>query len=205
MAITNEKKAAFILAGFALSEGSWVLVNFFYNGTKFWNYLGFGIGNNGTIYGWVLALVAAFFYIKVSSRYPAVREEMFKISYLKLLALAVAASAGILEEVMFRKWVMDFLLHKGYGPILQLLATGLSFGIIHGIWGLFGNRRAAIGATIATGSLGIALGVVYLFAGRVLAPCIVAHFLINLFIEPGLALAATRRQMGINPQTKASV
>jgi membrane protease YdiL (CAAX protease family) len=56
--------------------------------------------------------------------------------------------------------------------------------------------RAALGATMATGFLGAMLGIVFLLAGRSLAPCIVAHFAINLLIEPGLVLAATRGEMG---------
>lgn len=31
---------------------------------------------------------------------------------------------------------------------------------------------------------------------KILAPCVVSHFLINLFIEPGLVLAALREEMG---------
>ena len=60
-----------------------------------------------------------------------------------------------------------------------------------GIWGLFGGKwRIAIGATLATGILGGLLAVVYLLAGRQIAPCIWAHLLINLAIEPWLILAA---------------
>jgi membrane protease YdiL (CAAX protease family) len=70
------------------------------------------------------------------------------------------------------------------------------------VWGLFGRSvRAARGATIATGALGAALAIVYLVAGRSLAPCIVTHFVINALIEPGLVLAACRGEMA--PQTAA--
>jgi hypothetical protein len=41
-----------------------------------------------------------------------------------------------------------------------------------------------------------ALAIVYLVAGRNVAPCVAAHFLINAFIEPGLVLAAVRGEMG---------
>ncbi|MDB5010584.1 MAG: protease self-immunity protein family [Mucilaginibacter sp.] len=198
MAISNEKKAGFILSGFILIEGSWVLMNFIYNGKKFWYYMGFGPGNNGALLGWILALLAALLYIYQSARFPSVRQHLFKVSFLKLLALGVAVFASILEEVVFRKWLMDFMLHKGFGIIIQVLASGFLFGFIHGIWGLFGSKKAAIGATIATGSLGVVLAIVYVAADRIVAPCIAAHFLINLFIEPGLVLAATRREMGKN-------
>jgi hypothetical protein len=45
---------------------------------------------------------------------------------------------------------------------------------------------------VATGGLGGLLGGVFVLGGRVLAPCVVAHALINVFAEPGLVLAALR-------------
>jgi hypothetical protein len=69
------------------------------------------------------------------------------------------------------------------------------------------SLRAAIGATVATGFLGMMLAVVFLLAGRSLAPCSVAHFVINLLIEPGLVLAATRGEMGsisLNPVVRTN-
>ena len=51
---------------------------------------------------------------------------------------------------------------------------------------------AAFGAMCATGLLGCALALFYLVAERNLAPCIISHMMINLFVEPGLVLAAVR-------------
>jgi membrane protease YdiL (CAAX protease family) len=98
---------------------------------------------------------------------------------------------------MFRKWVMDALDASGYGAGIQIVGSALTFGAAHAIWGLMGKSpRAAAGAMLATSFLGGMLAVVYVLAGRSLAPCIAAHFLINVFIEPGLVLAATRGEMG---------
>jgi hypothetical protein len=47
----------------------------------------------------------------------------------------------------------------------------------------------------ATSVLGFMLAVVYVSSHRILAPCIVSHFLINVFIEPGLVLAGFRGEM----------
>ena len=81
--------------------------------------------------------------------------------------------------------------------MLQVLASGLAFGAVDGIWGAFrGSFRAAVGATTATGLLDLALALTYVASHRVLAPCIVAHPVINLFAEPGLVLAAVRGEMG---------
>jgi membrane protease YdiL (CAAX protease family) len=105
--------------------------------------------------------------------------------------------AGILEEVIFRKWLMDYFQKHAIGPIVQVLGSGLAFGLAHGVWGLLGRSlRAAASATVATGLLGAGLGVVYIVSGRSLAPCIATHFLINALIEPGLVLAAMSGQMG---------
>ena len=139
-------------------------------------------------------MTAAF--VVESLRLPSVRAHLTRPSWLKLLAVLLAVAAGILEEVVFRKVLMDALFSRGIGGVAQVALSGLAFGAAHGVWGLMGRSvRAALGATIATGVLGAALALVYLAAGRSLAPCIVAHFVINLLIEPGLVLAAVSGEM----------
>jgi membrane protease YdiL (CAAX protease family) len=195
--MSNERKSAIILALIAAVEGAWVLLNFYVNGTRFFQYLGFSPHVGGTTLGWLLAFVVTTFYVAAAARLPSVRENLFRISWLKLLGIAVAISAGILEEVMFRRWLMNWLQDRHHvGVVAQIIASGLAFGLLHGVWGLMGKSvRATLGATIATGILGIGLAIVFVASGRNLAPCIVAHFLINLLIEPGLVLAATRGEM----------
>jgi membrane protease YdiL (CAAX protease family) len=195
--MTNKRKSAIILASIAAIEGAWVLLNFYVNGTRFFNYLGFAPSIGGTTLGWLLGLVISALYIAAAARLPSVRENLFRISWLKLLGIAVAISAGILEEVVFRRWLMNYLQDRHHaGVMLQIIISGLAFGLAHGVWGLMGKSvQAAIGATVATGILGIGLAIVFVASGRNLAPCIVAHFLINLLIEPGLVLAATRGEM----------
>jgi membrane protease YdiL (CAAX protease family) len=195
--MTAERKSGFILGIITAVEAGWVLMNLQVSGWRFIRYLGFAPGLAGNLAGWIAALLATVIFVALALRLPSVRENLFRPSLLKLLAIALAISAGILEEVMFRRWTMNWLMAHGYGPIVQVLGAGLLFGAIHGIWGLMGKSfRAAIGATVATGFLGMMLAIVFLLSGRSLAPCIVAHFLINLLIEPGLVLAATRGEMG---------
>jgi membrane protease YdiL (CAAX protease family) len=195
--MSSERKSAIILALIAAIEGAWVLLNFYVNGTRFLSYLGFAPHIGGTTLGWLLAFVVTALYVAIAARLPSVRENLFRISWLKLLALAVAISAGILEEIVFRRWLMNHLQDRHHaGIIVQIAISGVAFGLAHGVWGLMGKSvRAAIGATVATGILGIGLAIVFVASGRNLAPCIVAHFLINLLIEPGLVLAATRGEM----------
>ncbi|MEY2556687.1 MAG: protease family protein [Verrucomicrobiota bacterium] len=195
--MTAERKSGIILGIITAVEAGWVLMNLQVSGWHFIRYLGFAPGMTGNLAGWIAALLATVIFVAVALRLPSVRENLFRPSLLKLLAIALAISAGILEEVMFRRWTMNWLMAHGYGPIVQVLGAGLLFGAIHGIWGLMGKSfRAATGATVATGFLGMMLAIVFLLSGRSLAPCIVAHFLINLLIEPGLVLAATRGEMG---------
>ena len=193
----SEKKAALILATIAAVEGIFVVINFIGNGSRFMAYLGFGSENSAPLLGWILALIVAAVFVVLSLRLPSVRANLVRPSALKAIAVVLAVFAGILEEMVFRKLLMDFLAAKDLIIILQILISGLVFGIAHGVWGLFGGSiRAALGATLATGVLGAALAVVYIASGRNLAPCIAAHFLINLLIEPGLVLAAVRGEMG---------
>jgi membrane protease YdiL (CAAX protease family) len=194
--MTDHRKSALILGSVAAIECSWVAVNLQFNGWKFVRYLGFAAGVDGTTIGWLAALLVVVIFVGLSLRLPSVRENLFRPSFLKVLALALAIGAGILEEVMFRRWTMNWLLSQEFGGALQVLGAGLLFGVAHAIWGLFGkSMRAAAGAMLATSLLGAMLGVVFLLSDRSVAPCIAAHFFINVLIEPGLVLAATRGEM----------
>jgi uncharacterized protein len=195
--MTNERKAGWILFGIAAVEGSWVLSNSYVNGVRFLRYLGFIPQIGGTTLGWLLAFIVTLLFVAFAARLPSVRQNLFRPSWLKLLGFAVAVSAGILEEVIFRRWIMNHLQDSHHaGVIVQIIVSGLAFGLAHGVWGLMGKSvGAAVGATLATGLLGIALAIVFIASERNLAPCIAAHFLINALAEPGLVLAATRGEM----------
>src|ERR1041385_211661 len=198
--MTAERKAALILLGIVGTEGTYVFLSFYYSGLRFFRYLGFSRGGHGRTAGVFLALIRTSAFVAASTRLPSVRANLLRPSMLKFLGLAVAVTAGILEEVMFRKWIMDAVARHGGNIVAQILASGVAFGVLHGIWGLIGRSiRAAGAATIATGTLGAALAIVYAIGGRSLAPCVAAHFAINALIEPGLVLAATRGEMTSAP------
>lgn len=194
--VSAKRKAGWILFAIIGIEGTWVVLNWVRNGWAFMRYLGFGNGHPALPWGWVAAALVTVTYVGLSLRLPSVRQNLFRPSWLKVLGLGVAVAAGILEEVAFRKWVMDVMLAHGFGWSLQIATSAMTFGLAHGIWGLMGKSfRAAVGATIATGFLGALLAVVYLLSGRNVAPCVVAHFAINALIEPGLVLAVVRGEM----------
>jgi hypothetical protein len=203
------RRAALILGGLFVFEGCFALPPLVLHTALFLRYLGFASGSHEPDpTGWFLGGVVAAGFIVVCCRLPSVREHLVRASWLKLLALGVGVVAGILEEWVFRGMLMDWVARRGIGEGSQILLSGLAFGLAHGIWGFFrGSVRAGLGATVATGAMGAALALVYLAAGRSLAPCIAAHFLINAFAEPGLVLAAVRGEMGggpPSPSTEAS-
>jgi hypothetical protein len=194
-AMSSEHRAGYILAGIAVTEGFWVWAVAHRKPMAFLRYEGFAGGDAGAL-GWLLALVVFVgFTVLAARRLPSVRQTLVSLSLLKVLALAVAIAAGLCEETIFRKVVMDAL--REHSLALQIAASALTFGLAHGIWGAFrGSLAAAVGATVATGLLGGALGVVFVASHRVLAPAVTAHFLINALAEPGLVLAAVRGEMG---------
>jgi membrane protease YdiL (CAAX protease family) len=190
----DEKRAALILAVIAGVEGLWCAMNA-RNPGKFLAYMGFS-GARAPLAGWIVAAAVFLTFMALAARLPSVRANLVEPSLLKLLALAVAITACFLEEAVFRKALMDALQRGGHSAVIQVLVSGLCFGVAHGIWGLFrASFAAATGAIIATGLLGAGLAAAYIASDRILAPCVVAHFLINVFAEPGLVLAAVRGEM----------
>jgi hypothetical protein len=77
-------------------------------------------------------------------------------------------------------------------PILQVIISGVAFGLAHWCWTLLAKRdfKATLPAILSTSILGIFLAIIYLAGGRNLGPCIFAHVLINIVIEPWLMLSA---------------
>ncbi len=152
---------------------------------------GFRAPLDGVSLAWLAGFVLAAGYVGFCTRIPAVRSWLVRPHGLKLLALLLAALAGTLEEIAFRKLLMDWLGRSGGDAIAQVLVSGLSFGLMHIVWGgLHRSWANAIGSVVATSILGLGLAIVYLLGDRNLAPCIVSHFLVTAFIEPGLLIAA---------------
>ena len=158
--------------------------------------LGFFSGPSGALFAWVLGIVVALAYCAYALRSPLVAYYWRRVSPLKLFAIVIAIAAAIVEEAFFRRIIMDGVMGAGGGPLLQVLASALIFGIAHGIWGIVtGHVFVGIGVMVATGTLGAALAVVYLVGERSLAPPIVSHFLITATIQPGIMFAACSGRM----------
>ena len=142
---------------------------------------------------WILATIVVIVYVLYTMKaIPFVASMQREISLFKLLGILSAVVGGIVEEVFFRRWIMDMLMSGGFAPILQVVISGVAFGLAHTSWTLLAKRdfKVTLSAILSTSILGIFLAIIYLAGGRNLGPCIFAHVLINIVVEPWLMLSA---------------
>lgn len=154
--------------------------------------LGFTPGALAPLPAWIAAALFAIAYIAYTFRaLPFVRVHQHEVSLFKLIGIFAAFASGIMEEVVFRRWLMDSALVYGIGSVGQIVISGIVFGAFHLVWHAFSaDRRFALYGAASTVVAGAALAIIYLIGGRNLGPCIAAHMLINLVVEPWLVLAA---------------
>jgi membrane protease YdiL (CAAX protease family) len=154
--------------------------------------LGFGSDSFKPLTTWILAVIVAMTYVVYTFRViPFVRSKQHEISLFKLVGILSAVVGGIFEEAIFRRWLMDYLMFGGFGPIIQVVLSGVIFGLAHGSWLLAkGEFKFALPAILSTAVLGTFLSGIYLLGERNLGPYIFAHILINIVIEPWLMLSA---------------
>jgi membrane protease YdiL (CAAX protease family) len=157
----------------------------------------------GTVASWVAAAVVTILYIAYAMNglsfvrtYAFVPRRWREATGLKLFAIPMALVTGLFEEMFFRRFLMDLAQNHGAGSVEQIGVSALSFGLVHGVWALFGGFRAGVGATLSTAVLGGLLAGVYILGERSLLPCAASHIAINLILEPWLILAATSGRWG---------
>jgi uncharacterized protein len=190
--MSDRRKTALILGTTALFMFSPLAMSLFGRPIPLFENLGFSRGSIAPLLAWVLATVVAIAYILYTMRViPLVLTKQKEISVFKLLGILAALVGGIVEEVIFRRWLMDMLMARGVGLILQVIISGIVFGLAHTAWILAkGDFKFTLPAILSTSILGILLAIVYLVGGRNLGPCIFAHVLINIIIEPWLMLSS---------------
>jgi len=159
--------------------------------------IGFASGATNSSYA-IALLVAIVYCCGAIWAIPSIAAWVDRASYLKLLAVVAACMAGLFEETFFRGYVMTAVRDRGNGPVAQVVASGLLFGVFHAAWGLSGRFSfAAFVTPVAwTTGLGLALACAYLQAGRKLGPVVLSHALIDAVIEPGLLISAMGGQQG---------
>lgn len=141
---------------------------------------------------WIFALCIAVGYILYTVTFvPFVKKYLFTFSWLKLIGIWAAIVSSTVEEIVFRKVLMDWLMNLDFSITIQIFVSAVMFGLAHGAWVfLRGEFKIAFPVILATTVLGALLAILYIVGDRnILAP-IVAHLLINLFIEPWLMLSA---------------
>ena len=128
----------------------------------------------------VAACAFALVYAAWTMLIPEVRANAAEVSLLKLWGAGVAVIAAVVEEAVFRGFVMNELARAGRSPVVQVVVSAVTFALLHlgfGWWGV-----------LCTLVMGAALGVTYLWCGRSLAAPVAGHCLVNAIIEPWLLL-----------------
>jgi len=190
--MTDRRKIVLILGMTSLFMFSPLAMSLFWRPIPLFQNLGFERGSFAPPLAWVVATALAIAYIFYTMKViPFVLVKQKEISFFKLLGVLAALVGGIVEEVFFRHWLMDMLMARDVGLILQVIISGIVFGVAHTAWILFkSDFKFAIPAILSTFILGCFLAIVYLVGGRNLGPCIFAHVLINIVIEPWLMLSS---------------
>jgi uncharacterized protein len=191
--MTGRRKTALILGMTALFMFSPLAMSLFWHPIPMFQNLGFERETIAPPLAWILATITAIAYVLYTMKViPLVLVKQKEISWFKLLGILSALVGGIVEEVFFRRWTMDMFMSRGAAPILQVIISGVAFGLVHASWTLLAKRdfKATLPAILSTSILGIFLAIIYLAGGRNLGPCIFAHVLINIVIEPWLMLSA---------------
>jgi len=190
--MTDRRKTALILGMTSLFMFSPLAMSIFWRPIPLFQNLGFNRESIAPPLAWIIATITAIAYVLYTMKViPLVFAKQKEISLFKLLGILSALFGGIVEEVFFRRWLMDMLLSRGVPPMLQVVISGVAFGLAHTIWILAkGDFKFTLPAILSTSVLGILLAFIYLVGGRNLGPCIYAHVLVNTVIEPWLMLSS---------------
>jgi uncharacterized protein len=191
--MTDRSKTALILGMTSLFMFSPLAMSLFWYPIPLFQNLGFERESMAPPLAWILATIVGVVYVIYTMKaIPFVASMQREISLFKLLGILSAVVGGIVEEVFFRRWTMDMFMKGGFNPILQVIISGIAFGLVHASWTLLAKRnfKATLPAILSTSILGIFLAIIYLAGGRNLGPCIFTHVLINIVIEPWLMLSA---------------
>lgn len=199
--LKERRKAGWILASISSMLSLSVIFWYVTNPKKF---IENGLGYSPEIYlnlpMWFFTAFIVIGYISYTMFViPLVKSNLFTFSWLKLIGIWAAIVSGIVEEVVFRHLLMEYVLSTGFSNLSQVIISGIAFGIAHGAWVLLrGEMEIALPAILSTTILGCLLAMLYIYTGRSTFAPIVAHILINMVIEPWLMLAAISGKWQLN-------
>lgn len=139
-----------------------------------------GWGQPTTLPAILVAIVFAVGYSAYTLTNPLIGPNALGISLFKLAGVVVGVVGAIVEECVFRGYLITELERLKVSTLAQILVSGVSFGIIH-----IGFDFAGV---IITFLMGLVMAAAYIIGKRSLTPSIVSHALINILIEPWLLL-----------------
>ena len=185
----QKRKVGWLLWGMSTFMMVFVVIGFINSPVGFMNYIGLNRTALDIPWAWALAGVVAISYIVYTARMVStVGQNLFNFaSGFKWIGVYAAFPSGIVEELVFRQMLMNWLYANGLYDVWQIVISGVAFGVVHFSWTLLGgNLRMGIVSALSTFVLGLLLALVYVIASRNVLPVIMAHVFINLFIEPWL-------------------
>lgn len=192
MRSNNNLKAGIILSCISISMTIFIVLGFINNSIGFMYFMGFNASAFKIPLAWLSSIILTIGYITYTARMiPLVRNNLFNfIGALKWIGIYAALTGGIMEELVFRKIIMDWLNVNDIDVVSQIFISGVAFGLVHLSWSfLGGNLRIGIGSTLSTFILGLLLAIIYIISDRNVLPAIFAHVTINLFVEPWLMVS----------------
>ncbi len=139
-----------------------------------------------------LGIFVALLYAGFTLSSPVFGSNALELSWFKAWGALVGVVGGLVEETVFRGFVMWELDSAGVSPWGQVLASGVLFALIHGGFRLFWLDPVILTGMSFTLILGLALAGIYLYGGRSLTPPAIGHGLINLLLEPWLMMGLLR-------------
>src|SRR4030042_4590514 len=133
--MTYRRKTVLILGMTSLFMFSPLAMSLFWHPIPLFQNLGFERESIAPALAWILATITAIAYVLYAMRaIPLVVAKQKEISLFKLLGILTAVVGGMVEEVFFRRWIMDMLMSGGVAPILQVIISGVAFGLVHTSW-----------------------------------------------------------------------
>ncbi len=133
-----------------------------------------------TITALILGVIFALCYAFYTLLNPLIGPNAKEISLFKLAGVIVGVVGAIVEECVFRGYIITELERINVPTFTQILVSGVSFGIIHIGFDFIG--------ILLTFIMGIVMATAYIIGKRSLTPSIISHALINIIIEPWLLL-----------------
>ena len=120
-------------------------------------------------------------------------ERVFEASFFNVYtSLVTAIGGGLGEETIYRAFVIITLANAGFTRTTQVLLSGALFGASHMSWSLAASDLGLLqilSPVLGTFGLGCVFAIAFQVSKHRLLPVVVAHGLINLIVEPWLAVS----------------